>query len=560
MFHVGVFGWRLTRRALLGAGAVAAVGLAPGRVRAALSRDVVVGLQVGNGRAPFAGDRPLLTTLSPGGPTGRSQATVSFELVAPARVDLHVVGRNTPGEAALASEGAQAATRQLAIARQTHLLGRGHHSLAWTPPTTLAPGTYTLELIVTAGGKRTVYGTGGPAHPKAARAPVVRLLGIDAAFAAPSYRPGQQATLVLAADAQSVTVQMFQSGPETVPTYANDILNGVPVSSPQTIDWSENANAPAPIAIPIDSAWKSGIYYAQVTSNDGRVGYAPVVVAPVAPVNRVAVVMPTNTWQAYNFYDGDGDGYGDSWYVSWAIHSVDTTRPNLRRGVPYRFRSYDLSFLHWLYRTGKEVDFYADDDVDALPSGDALRAAYDLVVFEGHEEYVTVAMYDVVERYRDLGGNLLFLSANNFFRKVQRVGAGLRLVGLWRDLGRPEAQLAGVQYRASDRGTHQYPFVVTEEGAQSWAFAGTGLAAGGTFGRYGIEIDATTADSPPGTQVLAEIPNALGPGLTAQMTYYETPAGARVFSAGAMNFGGQVLLWPQATQILENVWARLTSG
>ena len=39
-----------------------------------------------------------------------------------------------------------------------------------------------------------------------------------------------------------------------------------------------------------------------------------------------------------------------------------------------------------------------------------------------------------------------------------------------------------------------------------------------------------------------------------------TPAGARVFSAGAMNFGGQALLWPQATQILENVWARLASG
>jgi hypothetical protein len=353
---------------------------------------------------------------------------------------------------------------------------------------------------------------------------------------------------------------MFQSGPESVPTYANDVLNGVPVSEPQTIDWSENANAPAPIAIAIDSAWKSGVYYAQVTSDDGRVGYAPVIVAPVAPVNRVAVVMPTNTWQAYNFYDGDGDGYGDSWYVSWAIHSVDLTRPHLRRGVPYRFRSYDLSFLHWLYRTGKQVDFYADDDIDALASGDALRAAYDLVVFEGHEEYVTAAMYDIVERYRDLGGNLLFLSANNFFRKVQRAGAGLRLVGLWRDLGRPEAQLAGVQYRASDRGTHQFPFVVTEEGAQSWAFAGTGLAAGATFGRYGIEIDATTPDSPPGTQVLAEIPNALGPGLTAQMTYYETPAGARVFSAGAMNFGGQVLLWPQTTQILENVWARLTSG
>ena len=29
---------------------------------------------------------------------------------------------------------------------------------------------------------------------------------------------------------------------------------------------------------------------------------------------RVAVVVPTNTWQAYNFRDADGDGWGDTWY------------------------------------------------------------------------------------------------------------------------------------------------------------------------------------------------------------------------------------------------------
>ena len=35
----------------------------------------------------------------------------------------------------------------------------------------------------------------------------------------------------------------------------------------------------------------------------------------------------------------------------------------------------------------------------------------------GHE-------YDAVERYRDLGGNLIFLSSNNFFRRVDRVRRG----------------------------------------------------------------------------------------------------------------------------------------
>ena len=39
------------------------------------------------------------------------------------------------------------------------------------------------------------------------------------------------------------------------------------------------------------------------------------------------------------------------------------------------------------------------------------------------------------------------------------------------------------------------------------------------------------------------------------MTYYEGSSGARVFSAGAMNFGGQIALWPETIRLLENVWA-----
>jgi hypothetical protein len=57
--------------------------------------------------------------------------------------------------------------------------------------------------------------------------------------------------------------------------------------------------------------------------------------------------------------------------------------------------------------------------------------------------------------------------------------------------------------------------------------------------------------------VLARIPDLFGPGRTAEMTYYETPAGARVFSAGALNFGGTVMLWSNVATILDNVWARM---
>jgi hypothetical protein len=57
--------------------------------------------------------------------------------------------------------------------------------------------------------------------------------------------------------------------------------------------------------------------------------------------------------------------------------------------------------------------------------------------------------------------------------------------------------------------------------------------------------------------VLARIGNIFGPGRSAEMTYYETPAGAKVFSAGVMNFGGSVAWEPMAT-MLENIWRRLS--
>ena len=47
-----------------------------------------------------------------------------------------------------------------------------------------------------------------------------------------------------------------------------------------------------------------------------------------------------------------------------------------------------------------------------------------------------------------------------------------------------------------------------------------------------------------------------GPGLSGEMTYYETEAGARVFSAGTLDFGGSVNFWPM-NRMLENLWQHM---
>ena len=190
-------------------------------------------------------------------------------------------------------------------------------------------------------------------------------------------------------------------------------------------------------------------------------------------------------------------------------------------------------------------------------SGAVLARAYDLIVFPGHHEYVTTGEYNAVESYRDHGGNLVFLSANNFFWRIDLQGRTMTRVKKWRELGRPEASLLGVQYIANDMGEHRGPWLVRRAASASWIFAGIKLDKGNAFSHAGIEIDAVAPSSPRGTRVLAEIPNLLGPGLTAHMTYYETRAGAKVFSAGAFTLAGS-MRQPSVKRLLVNLWTRMT--
>ena len=54
-------------------------------------------------------------------------------------------------------------------------------------------------------------------------------------------------------------------------------------------------------------------------------------------------------------------------------------------------------------------------------------------------------------------------------------------------------------------------------------------------------------------------PDLFGPGLSAEMAYYETSAGARVFSAGAMDFPA-VLFTDLGVKLLDNLWRHMLEG
>jgi N,N-dimethylformamidase beta subunit-like protein len=355
-------------------------------------------------------------------------------------------------------------------------------------------------------------------------AAVLALLApVPASFTGRSYAPGATATL-----RGSGPVQLYRAG-----AGREGPMQGRAVGPVQT----------API-VRIGN-WPSGLYYAKVGG-----WYAPFVLRPRRlGEHRVLVVLPTNTWQAYNFEGGD------SWYEDASVHTIDLSRPYADGGVPPHYRGYDRGFERWLALHRLGADFVSDDDLERS-SGEELARAYDLIVFPGHEEYVTAHEYGVIERYRDLGGNLAFLSANDFFYEVVRHGDRMDGRRRWRDLGRPEAALVGAQYVDWNHGQYpNRPFTVVA--APSWLFRGTGLRPGDSFGVYGIEVDARCPASPSGTLVLARIPSIFGPGKSAEMTYYTTPAGAKVFSAGVMNFGGSAL-WPVVRTMLANLWVELS--
>jgi hypothetical protein len=385
-----------------------------------------------------------------------------------------------------------------------------------------------------------------------------------AGFGARSYAPGQVAVLDIGGGATNrATLQIFQAGasgtpgPAAAPGWDRHTF-GKPVTAPQQMRRPSGSRRWL-VHIRLGSNWPSGDYVARLSWGP-HTDYAPFVLRPSrlgqAPV---LVVEPTNTWHAYDAFDGD------SWYLDPAVHSIDLTNPfaaarvngkPVPAGLPEQFQRFDVGFLRWYWHSGYRADFISDDDLERISTAQQL-SRYRLIVFAGHEEYVTSHTFDLITAYRNGGGNLAFLSANNFFYKVKVSGNTMTGRIPWRDVGRPEAALVGAQYAGWNEGNYpNRPYRITNTAAAPWLFTGTGLHDGSSVGNYGIEVDEPSSASPPHTHVLAVIPNELGPGKPAEMTIY-TRGRSTVFDAGAINFEASAH-WPALSRFFSNLWSHLS--
>ena len=345
----------------------------------------------------------------------------------------------------------------------------------------------------------------------------------------------------------------------------------------------------APTLADIDTTtWPPGCYSADFVHASGEVRDLQVLQIVIRNPRRdgdVLLKLGTNTYQAYN---------------RWGGHSLYPTEDETQRGhvvsfdrpTPPSFFEYDVFLVRWLEQlataTGFKIDYATDFDAHADPT---LLTDYRLLLSSCHDEYWTKAMFDAVEqRIFRLGRNTIFFGANVSYFQVRyadidrapdgadrgrqlvcykslsdpiarRGGATdpmLLVTARFRDgARRPESMLAGIAYQnwfPPDNDDVRFAYVV--EQADGPLFANTGLRAGDVIADVvGYEWDNRDpardgrrlwdAARSHNAAIPAERLKVLFSGAPvavdgttgrAEAVFFESPAGAKVFSTGSIRW------------------------
>lgn len=349
--------------------------------------------------------------------------------------------------------------------------------------------------------------------------------------------------------------------------------------------------------------WTTGSYLAVLTSRSHFQSEVMFTVRDRRPAD-IVYVSPVNTYQAYNNFPYDPPA-GTGWNAGahprtgrslYDFNSpVSSKYPDGKPGVKVSFdRPYSSQYgnpgnggltdfepftIAYLERRGYDVTYATDVDVDAHPG---LLQRHEAVLISGHSEYWSERMYDAAYAARDAGVDLLFIASNEIYWHVRyqhgRSGASHRVVVgykdfkpdpvadparrtiKWRDLGRPEQELVGVQFPTEgniDWGGEE----LVPTNTDTWPFNGTGLSDGVpvTGEIVGYEIDAfdPAYPAPDATWrvLLASSPfvNYQGLPYTHNTSIYRAPSGALVFATGTMDWAWALAPGGSSDGVQDNV-------
>jgi hypothetical protein len=343
-----------------------------------------------------------------------------------------------------------------------------------------------------------------------------------------------------------------------------------PVTGLVEAHWEPVLSTTAPTGV------KSGMLLAVLRNRLGQpLANVPVVLRPdpTDPVRApILFVSAASTWQAYNQWGGT-DLYGNYGGLpikatqSHRAAQVSFDRPYyLDDGAGY-LRRWELQFIRWMERNGRDVEYIADVDLERSPD---LVNGRRLLVMAGHLEYWSRPMRARVEAAVASGINVAFLTGNEVYWQTRLedgpAGPATRITCYksrtadpitatqpslttcrWREppVDDPEAPLIGEMYghvvkRAAD-------WIV--QGQAHWLYEGTALRNGDALvNLVGQEYDAFFPElANPGTILLANSPVEPDLGSTHDPGAYPSPpfhnatvytaqSGATVVAAGTFQW------------------------
>src|SRR4051794_9753927 len=374
-----------------------------------------------------------------------------------------------------------------------------------------------------------------------------------------SVHPGESFRLFVSTSSPSWTVTAFRIGdyPGTggARIWASPPQPGVVQAPPSVQPPRNTVVAPWQPSLTVGTTrWPPGDYLLRLDGSAGAQQFVPLTVASPDNTGRIVIVNAVTTWQAYNRWGG------------YSLYASGTGRFEDRsRGVsfdrPYQakdmqgagdFLFFERALVQFAETLGIPLGYAADVDLHADPHLlDGARAMVTL----GHDEYWSQQERDSATAARDRGVNLAFLGGNEIYRHIRFEDSPLgsnrvevdyksfdedpasktdppEATTQWRNAPypRPESVLLGNFYECNPV---QADMVAADQG--NWLLSGIvsdGQVLPGMIGNEYERVD-LRVPTPRPIEVLFHSPVTCGgrPDF-ADATYYTTPSGAAVFSAG----------------------------
>ncbi len=392
--------------------------------------------------------------------------------------------------------------------------------------------------------------------------------------AALSYAPGDRLRLHVMSSAPRARLTIARDGltPQTV--LQTTITTGF---APTPADCSvTGCGWPVAFETTIPPNWPTGVY-AFTLAVEGHESRGMFVLKPAQPTAKLALILATGTWCAYNDWGGSNHYQGLTgasgrdfagevsllrpWargFVRWPDDapriphaSPPLTRPRYphmdyarANGISKKYASsgwaaFERPFALWCEGQDIQLDYYTQHDLHAAPG---FLDGYSRAVIVGHDEYWTWEMRDHLDAWLDKGGQLARFGGNFFWQTrlsadlttqtcfktraeaEDPLGATDRLTSYWDhpQAGRPAVATMGLTgsmgvYAGWSRCAAHGAGGFTLYRPDHWSLRGTGLGYGDVLGAasrvFGYEVDGIDYETRRGLPFPAE-----GTGLRGELT------------------------------------------